>query len=396
MRITLAFAILLAGLIGCKSGKKDSSDASSDGDKSAEGQSTDDEEDDFVVAESSAYISGTNLVEETLSVTEIGGKGRSPALTFDANAGTFSGTLPDDGYFVIRLGDKAGIVGSSGGGVKVALRRYHQVTAKLLELAAVGPGKDLFDRRAVDLGAFAYLGETLYRTSRRKPGLLAEGTTLAADVAARLVERNLAVVANRGADAVATSVRDAYRSAQADIGPARQESVKYRAISAAASAEVTPKDVCHHLNQVFCETTAAKATMTCFVARFHADRRTLTYCNAGHTIPYVLVARRSGEEESPALQSLKGSSDPIGFDPGTAYKDRSRAFAAGDRLVLYTDGLTENAKGFTLRQLREVLNANVSLPAPELKAKLLAPYEAAVRKARAGDDDMMLLVAALR
>jgi sigma-B regulation protein RsbU (phosphoserine phosphatase) len=61
---------------------------------------------------------------------------------------------------------------------------------------------------------------------------------------------------------------------------------------------------------------------------------TLTYCNCGHNPP--LVIRDDGRRERLALTSL-----PLGAMPSAAYATRTIVLAPGDRLLLYTDGITE-------------------------------------------------------
>src|SRR5260221_5951356 len=60
----------------------------------------------------------------------------------------------------------------------------------------------------------------------------------------------------------------------------------------------------------------------------------LTYCNCGHNPP--LVVRGDGTRERLTLTGL-----PLGVMPDADYATRTVVLAPGDRLVLYTDGVTE-------------------------------------------------------
>ncbi len=60
----------------------------------------------------------------------------------------------------------------------------------------------------------------------------------------------------------------------------------------------------------------------------------LTYCNCGHNPP--LVIRGDGAREKLMLTGL-----PLGVMPDAEYATRAIVLAAGDRLFLYTDGVTE-------------------------------------------------------
>ena len=60
----------------------------------------------------------------------------------------------------------------------------------------------------------------------------------------------------------------------------------------------------------------------------------LTYCNCGHNPP--LVIRGDGAREKLTLTGL-----PLGVMPDAEYATRATVLAPGDRLFLYTDGVTE-------------------------------------------------------
>ena len=74
-----------------------------------------------------------------------------------------------------------------------------------------------------------------------------------------------------------------------------------------------------------------------FITFFHADidinAQTLRYCNAGHNPPILLSA-------SGAIQMLPSMEPPIGI-MAMPYTIASTAFAAGAKLIMYTDGITE-------------------------------------------------------
>ena len=67
----------------------------------------------------------------------------------------------------------------------------------------------------------------------------------------------------------------------------------------------------------------------------------MTYCNAGHNPPYVL--RRAGGEPIP----LKLTGRPMGMFEDSQWTTQTIGLEPGDRVVLYTDGVTEaqNAHG---------------------------------------------------
>jgi sigma-B regulation protein RsbU (phosphoserine phosphatase) len=69
-------------------------------------------------------------------------------------------------------------------------------------------------------------------------------------------------------------------------------------------------------------------------ARFLPDGRRIVWSNAGHNPPLVL--RGDGQ-----VESLKPCGPALGIVAGARWRDVDRRFAAGDLLLLYTDGVVE-------------------------------------------------------
>lgn len=103
-----------------------------------------------------------------------------------------------------------------------------------------------------------------------------------------------------------------------------------------ATPEESPAAVCTKLNAFLCGNLAPGKFVTFFYAILNAEDRTLRYENAGHC-PAILL-RASGETEL-----LSGDGAVLGVLPDWQYKDFSVQLAAGDRLLLFTDGVTEAA-----------------------------------------------------
>uniref|UniRef100_A0A7C4LNT9 Stage II sporulation protein E n=1 Tax=Schlesneria paludicola TaxID=360056 RepID=A0A7C4LNT9_9PLAN len=82
--------------------------------------------------------------------------------------------------------------------------------------------------------------------------------------------------------------------------------------------------------------------VTAFYAIFEPETRRLTYSSAGHNPPRL---RHCGESHVAALDAA--GSLPLGLLPQVQYRDADIGLRPGDRLVFYTDGITEaaNAQG---------------------------------------------------
>jgi len=107
------------------------------------------------------------------------------------------------------------------------------------------------------------------------------------------------------------------------------------AVNAIADAGLSPRSVCEKVRKVVKPNLSGGKFVTFFYALFDLDAKTIRYTNAGHNAPILVRADGSAIEldgGGPALARLMTS---------TPYTDASVEFGSGDRLVLFTDGVTE-------------------------------------------------------
>jgi len=130
-----------------------------------------------------------------------------------------------------------------------------------------------------------------------------------------------------------------------------------------AGEGVSPGTLCQKLNGVICNNIAADKFVTFCYCTIDAEEGRLVYTSAGHCPPLLL--RASG-----AVVSLKEGGTPLGIMSGRIYVDTEAHLEAGDRLVLYTDGLTEamdaDEQEFGEARLVELGTRNIALGAAEL------------------------------
>jgi sigma-B regulation protein RsbU (phosphoserine phosphatase) len=103
----------------------------------------------------------------------------------------------------------------------------------------------------------------------------------------------------------------------------------------AASARA-PKRLCEQINRAVCGNLPDGRFITFFYGLLDTESRRFVYANAGHNPP--LLARRDGR----AARLTEGGM-VLGLFPESRYAQGEVKVAAGDRLVCFTDGITEAA-----------------------------------------------------
>jgi serine phosphatase RsbU (regulator of sigma subunit) len=142
------------------------------------------------------------------------------------------------------------------------------------------------------------------------------------------------------------------------------------------------------LNHFINERTGGEKYATAFYCTL--DRAgLLRYINAGHCAP--LVVRRSGE-----LDALEATGIPIGLLDPAEFCIRSVALAPGDKVVIYTDGISEAqaAEGefFGRKRLRDAARAGAGRTCAELHGDILEAVRAFTGGAPQADDVTLLVL----
>lgn len=161
------------------------------------------------------------------------------------------------------------------------------------------------------------------------------------------------------------------------------------AVRASSSADVPPSELCQSVNRLMRSNLGQDRFVTFFYALLDAPARQLIYCNAGHNAP-VLV-RASG-----SVERLHCGGLVLGLSVEAYYEQGAVRLEPGDRLLLFTDGLTEanSAEGeeFGEERLIETAVQNRELSAKALEEKLLA--SSAAFSSGFTDDVTLVVVAA--
>jgi sigma-B regulation protein RsbU (phosphoserine phosphatase) len=118
-------------------------------------------------------------------------------------------------------------------------------------------------------------------------------------------------------------------------------------VKTTATVRTRPRDVCAAINRIMCSNMASHGFISFFYALIEtrADNiKEMTYCNAGHNPP-ILSHRSSIASES--LRWLDCGGGVLGVFELWSYEEEQISLQSGDRLLMYTDGITEcrDAKG---------------------------------------------------
>jgi phosphoserine phosphatase RsbU/P len=101
-----------------------------------------------------------------------------------------------------------------------------------------------------------------------------------------------------------------------------------------ASPSMSPDTLCEKLNALITRNIAADRFITFFYAHLDGPSRRLSYANAGHNAPIVL--HRDGSHHR-----LDAGGGVLGIFKKQSFISQTIELAPGDRLVLFTDGVTE-------------------------------------------------------
>jgi len=159
------------------------------------------------------------------------------------------------------------------------------------------------------------------------------------------------------------------------------------AVRGLASPNISPDRLCERLNALVCRNIASDRFITLFYAQLDGPARRLRYANAGHNLP--IVVHHDGSCHRPEAEG-----GVLGVFELQMYNMGVQDLASGDRVVLFTDGVTEacdsNEEEFGEKRLLQVLQQNARAAADELQGVILE----AAQKHCSGNwsDDATLIV----
>lgn len=162
-------------------------------------------------------------------------------------------------------------------------------------------------------------------------------------------------------------------------------------VRAFAADSPSPAVLCRRVNSVLCSSIGSGKFVTFFYGVLDADRHSLEYSNAGHPLP-ILIRSGGGKQE------LKNAGAVLGIFPNWQYENSLLQLAPGDRLLLFTDGITEaglpEAEEFGEQRLLQCARSCEGLSTRDLKSKLLMDVKQYC-DSQLRDDATLIVVSAL-
>jgi len=156
------------------------------------------------------------------------------------------------------------------------------------------------------------------------------------------------------------------------------------------SAGLRGKELVAALNRYVCADTSGGRLVTLFYGELDITTGDLTYVNAGHNPP--LLSRAEG-----GFERLEPTAMILGFAPDGAVETCQARIGPADRLLVFTDGLSEafNRKNeeYGEPRLRDSLARSRMLPPPAAVDRLVADVRGFCGSAPQHDDMTLLLVA---
>ena len=153
----------------------------------------------------------------------------------------------------------------------------------------------------------------------------------------------------------------------------------------------SPRVVLEVLNDIVIRTAPKRMMMTFFFGLLDARSQTLRFSSAGHLDPYVYRAATG------KLESLSSWGFPLGVRRRDPFREHTVNFTAGDRLVLYSDGLIEavddDGNPFGFERFEQTILAAGKQTADDMKKSLLTAVRKFTRNRPPEDDQTLVVVA---
>jgi phosphoserine phosphatase RsbU/P len=154
---------------------------------------------------------------------------------------------------------------------------------------------------------------------------------------------------------------------------------------------LSPSTLITYMNESVYADTEPSQYATLFFGQVDLNQGTLTYVNAGHVAP--LIVGTMGTRRWLATGGL-----PLGMFSGRPFEQGTEFFGPGDRLVLYTDGISDvgvaEDETLSAAQLESLVVQNRTASLDELTGRIIQEVKRVQRRTDQSDDITLLVVGA--
>lgn len=160
-------------------------------------------------------------------------------------------------------------------------------------------------------------------------------------------------------------------------------------VRAFASEAAQPAELCQQVNRILCGRIAEGRFISFFYCRIDTSLGLVTYANAGHYPPVIV-------REDGSVERLEQGGPVLGVFTDGSYEQAHVQISSGDRIIMFTDGVTEarneDDEEFGEERLIATAIENRACSAPALEARL-ADAVAAFTGDKLQDDATLIVVA---
>jgi sigma-B regulation protein RsbU (phosphoserine phosphatase) len=175
------------------------------------------------------------------------------------------------------------------------------------------------------------------------------------------------------------------------------------------SEDLTPVKILRRMNQLLYKTGRGKISMTSIVAVVDAANGIMRYVSAGHNPPYLVPKTNEdsrfskkatfGNRKRENHFSLPARGNPLGIDANWQAEENTIQLYAGDKIVMYTDGIFEcsnpNGEPWGSKRFRLAMS-RISAEQPQAMRSALVAEAFKHLDGREPDDDITVVVAEVK
>lgn len=147
------------------------------------------------------------------------------------------------------------------------------------------------------------------------------------------------------------------------------------------------------INNVLVENNENSVFTTFLIGILNIENGELNFCNAGHNYPYLL--------KNNELFEIKATHGPaVGAIEEVSYKTGKMTIGNGDRIILYTDGVTDaendKAEFYGKDRMEAIINKNMTKSIGDITSALIKDLKKYSGKSQQSDDITILAIEYLR